>query len=180
MYWRIHTAALVSLLAGQAASVTQLHPGTGGSPHVRVEGSIHGTRIVLEYGRPYLKGRDLGSLAPAGRIWRTGADEATTLTTAAPLQFEGVPLAAGTYTLYTVPGERAWQLVINAQTGQWGTAYDDSLDIGRVPMRVSNADTVVEQLTISIDETPEGGAIRIAWGRVVVSAPFRVIPRGAE
>jgi hypothetical protein len=115
-----------------AQQTTQLKVGRGGSPHVRTDWSIDGAAISIEYGRPYLKGRDIKSMQPAGRVWRVGADEATTLKTDKPLKFGTHAVPAGTYTLFAVPGEKEWQLAINKQTGQWGTDYDQSQDRGRV------------------------------------------------
>jgi hypothetical protein len=171
----VATIAVGGWLAVQAQSVTLLHEGTGGSPHVRLETTVRGARLSLEYGRPHLKGRPLSSLAPTGRVWRTGADEATTLITDRALQFGAVRVPAGRYTLYTIPGEREWLLVINAQTGQWGTRYDESRDLGRLAMKLSAAAMPMEQLTISIAETADGGAIALNWGTVIAVVEFRVL-----
>ena len=166
-------AALAVTVSAQ--KMTSVHPGTGGSPHVRAAWTVDGASISIEYGRPFLKGRAIGKdLAPFGQVWRTGADEATTLKTDKPLTFGTVKLPAGTYTLYTLPGDKAWQLIINKQTGQWGTAYDQAQDAGRVPMTVGQAKAPVEQLTFSIDDTPKGATLRIEWGTTSVTTPFTV------
>ena len=166
-------AVSVALSAGRQTT-TVIHAGQGGSPHVRSEWMIHGASISIEYGRPFLKGRRLSELAPPGRIWRTGADEATSLTTTLPLTFGALAVPAGSYTLYTVPGDTEWQLVVNAQTGQWGTVYDDRQDRGRVPLAVNRRASSVEQLTIAIDETKTGGVLRIDWANVTVTTAFAV------
>ena len=161
-------------VAGQ--QVTTLHPGKGGSPHVRASWTIDGTNISIDYGRPALKGRTVGKdVAPIGQVWRTGADEATTLKIDKMLMFGSVHLAPGTYTLYTLPGEKAWQLVINTQTGQWGTVYDQAQDVARVPMTVGKAPAAAEALTISIDDTPAGGTLHIDWGTTRASVNFSVM-----
>ena len=158
-----------------AQKTTQVHPGKGGSPHVRTEWTIDGANISIEYGRPYLKGRSVGKeVAPYGQPWRTGADEATTLKTDKPLKFGTLSVPAGTYTINTLPGENEWQLIVNKQTGEWGTDYDQKQDLGRVPMKVGTTDKPVEQLTISIDDTPAGGTLRIEWGTTSASVPFTV------
>jgi hypothetical protein len=113
-------------------------------------------------------------LAPYGREWRTGADEATTLTTDKDLAFGSLSVPAGTYTLYTVPGETEWQLVVSKRTGQWGVPYPSGQDLGRVPMKVTKTQSPVEQLTISVDDTAEGGTLNISWGNTTASAPFKV------
>jgi hypothetical protein len=157
-----------------AQKTTQVHPGKGGSPHVKSEWTVDGANISIEYGRPSLKGRPLAKLAPAGQVWRLGADEATTLVTSKALKFGNVSVPAGKYTLYAVPGDAGWQLVINKQTGQWGTEYADKQDLGRVPMTVGQTAAPVEQLTISVDDTPAGGTVRIEFGGVSAKTDFTV------
>lgn len=169
--------ALVALCTAtiSAQKTTNVHPGKGGSPHVRTEWTIDGANISIEYGRPSLKGRTVGKdVAPYGQIWRAGADEATTLKTDKPLKFGNVSVPAGTYTLFTLPNEKQWQLVISKQTGQWGTVYTEGQDVGRVPMTAGHAPTMPEQLTYSIDDTPQGGTLRLEWGHTSVSVPFTV------
>ncbi len=170
------TLALAAFgVALAAQKTTEVHPGKGGSPHVRSEWTIHGANISIEYGRPYLKGRTVGKeVAPFGKPWRTGADEATTLKTDKALKFGTLDVPAGTYTLYTLPGENEWQLIVSKKTGQWGIPYPEGQDLGRVPMKVARTSAPVEQLTISIDETPSGGLLRVEWGTTSASVPFTV------
>lgn len=173
----IAAGAIVALAgAGLAAQQTkEMHPGKGGSPHVRSEWKIDGATIAVEYGRPSLKGREEGTLMPAGQPWRTGADEATLLITDKPLKFGSVAVPAGTVTLNTQPGGK-WELIFGklAKPGQWGIPYNQSLEIARTPMTVTKLPKAVEQLTISIDDTPAGGTLRIEWGTVSARAPFTV------
>jgi hypothetical protein len=159
------SAALAAALAVtvSAQKMTPVHPGAGGSPHVRAEWTVDGANISIEYGRPFLKGRAIGKdLAPFGQVWRTGADEATTLTTDKPLTFGTVKLPAGTYTLYTLPGDKAWQLIINKQTGQPGTTYDQQqMPAGTNDGPVSKAP--VEQRPFSTT-TAQGRDAPDRWG----------------
>jgi DUF2911 family protein len=169
--------AIVALCTAalSAQKTTNVHAGKGGSPHVRTEWTIDGANISIEYGRPYLKGRTIGKdVVPYGTIWRAGADEATTLKADKALKFGNLSVPPGTYTLFTLPGEKEWQLVISKQTGQWGTDYAEGQDLGRVPMRVGQAKTAAEQVTFSIDDTPQGAALRLGWGTTSVSTPFTV------
>jgi len=173
------TCALLALVAMAAATAlaqqtTQVHPGKGGSPHVRSEWTVHGASISIEYGRPYLKGRAEAELMPAGKPWRTGADEATTLKTDKALKFGDVTVPAGTYTLYTVPEAGQWTLAISKRTGQWGIPVQVNDDLGRVKMAVAKTAAPVEQLTISIDGAASGGTLRIEWGTVSSTVPFTV------
>jgi hypothetical protein len=167
-------AAAIALAAAPAAAqkTTEIHPGKGGSPHVRTAWVVDGANISIEYGRPSLKGRPDSEVMPAGQVWRTGADEATTLRTDRTLVFGTLTLEPGAYTLWTIPGDKQWELVINRQTGQWGTAYQQKEDLGRVPMKLEKAATPVEQLTIAIDDTPAGATLRIEWGSSRASVPF--------
>src|SRR5919112_2093554 len=134
------------------------------SPHETVNATVDGAKISVTYGRPYLKGRKVGDqLAPYGKVWRTGADEATTLVTDKALMFGSTHVPPGTYTLYTLPNENGWQLIINKQTGQWGTEYSEAQDLGRIPMKVTKSPSATEQLTIAINDTPAGGELKLSW-----------------
>jgi len=170
-------AALLTAAVGFASSMqktTPVHPGKGGSPHVRSEWSIDGANLSIEYGRPALKGRPEAQVMPPGKEWRTGADEATTLKTDKPLKFGTLTVPAGSVTLYTVPGDKEWQLVVSKRTGQWGVPYPSGQDLGRVPMKVAKTAAPVEQLTISVDDTAAGGVLRVEWGNTSASVPFTV------
>jgi hypothetical protein len=159
----------------QAQKTTQVHPGQGGSPHVKTTWTIDGANLSVEYGRPSIKGRPEAQLMPAGQPWRTGADEATLLTTDKPLKFGALSVPAGTYTINTQPGAE-WQLILGKleKPGQWGIPYNQSLEIGRAPMKAGKASTPAEMLTIHIDDTPAGATLRIEWGTTSASIPFTV------
>ncbi len=172
-------AASLALATGVtlvAQKTTQISPGTGGSPHVRTDWTIDGAQISIEYGRPYLKGRPESRLMPIGQPWRTGADEATVITSDKPLKFGSISLAPGSYTINTEPGQQSWQLIIGklGSKGQWGIPYQPALEIGRAPMTLTHTNTPVEQLTYAIDDTPAGGTLRIEWATVRVTIPFTV------
>lgn len=164
--------AAVATLGAQKTTQTKM--GSGGSPHVRSDWTIDGARISIEYGRPSLKGRSEKTLMPPGEEWRTGADEATTLKTDKPLKFGTLAVPAGTYTLYTVPGDPGWQLVVSRKTGQWGIPYPKGADLGRAAMTAGKTDAPVEALTIAIDDTAAGGTLKVEWGTTSASLPFTV------
>jgi len=159
-----------------AQKTTAVHPGGGGSPHVKSEWVIDGANISIEYGRPSIKGRPEATLMPLGQPWRTGADEATVLTTDKPLKFGSLVLPAGPHTINTQPGASAWQLIVGTleSPGQWGTPYKPELEKGRAPMRIGKAASPVELLTISIDDTAAGATLRIEWGTASATIPFTV------
>ena len=126
------------------------------SPRDTAEMQLGSDRIFVDYGRPYLRGRvGAGNLVPYGRVWRAGANAATTLVTPRDLRLGDVNVPAGTYTLYVLASEREWLLIVNRQTGQWGTEYDESQDLARIPMRLERIEPPVEQFTIAL--TPAGG-----------------------
>lgn len=172
------SATFVAISISVAAQkTTQIHPGNGGSPHVRTEWSLADANIAVEYGRPYLKGRTIGKeIVPFGHIWRFGADEATTLMTDKALRFGNLTVPAGKVTLWIMPssGEK-WQLVINKETGQGGMDYNAEHDMGRVDLKVDKTTAPVEQLTISLDPNPGGGILKAEWGTVRASIPFTIV-----
>jgi hypothetical protein len=145
------------------------------SPHESTEVTLKGKKITIDYGRPFLKGRKVGQeLAPYGKVWRTGADEATALNTEIDLNIGGVKVPAGQYTLYTLPSEGTWKLIINKQTGQWGTKYDESQDLGRVDMTKSALPEPKEQFTISFEKKSENIAnLNLDWENTRVSVVVR-------
>lgn len=170
-------ATVVALgVSASAQKTTPVHPGKGGSPHVKTEWVIDGANISIEYGRPSIKGRSEAELMPAGKPWRTGADEATVLTTDKALKFGSVSLEPGTYTINTEPGDTQWQLIFGklGKPGQWGVPYNKALELSRTPMTVGKTKAPVEELTISIDDTAKGGVLRVEWGTKSVTAPFTV------
>jgi hypothetical protein len=123
------------------------------SPMEYARATIAGHPIEVQYGRPSTRGREIfGALVPYGSVWRTGANEATHLRSPVDLVIGEVRVAAGEYTLYTIPDEDGWTLIINTQTGQWGTAYDEREDLVRVPMAVESTSELVERFTISVRE----------------------------
>ena len=147
------------------------------SPHESTSGTIAGKKITVEYGRPYKKGRNVfGGLEPFGKVWRTGADEATTLTTEADLMVGEIHVPAGTYGLFTIPDDGKWTLVLNKTAKQWGAFdYDQGQDLGRTPMKVSAVDSPLEQLTISIEPTSgNNGILKVAWDQTVATADIVV------
>ena len=133
-------------------------------------------RIWVDYGRPSMRGRKImGGLVPYGRVWRTGANAATTLVTDVDLDLGGTRVPRGTYTLYTIPTSRGWTLIVNRQTGQWGTEYDPSRDLVRIPMQTTTLRQPVEQFTIALERGRAGaGMLVLSWENTRATVPFRV------
>jgi len=134
-----------------------------------------GKKITIDYSRPSAKGRKImGGLVPYGAVWRTGANEATLLKTDTDLMIGGTAVPAGSYTLWTLPSENSWKLIINKQTGQWGTNYDPSQDLARVDMNVSSLQQPVEQFTISFEQKGSDAAqLNLQWEKTQASIEVR-------
>lgn len=137
--------------------------------------TLAGKKVTIDYSRPSLKGRHVGQeLAPYGKVWRTGANEATTLTTEINLNIGGTNVPAGKYTLYSLPAESGWKLIINKQTGQWGTVYNEPQDLARVDMQTGQTKAPVEQFTISFDKKGEDSAdLVLEWENTRLTVPVK-------
>ncbi|GAB4042173.1 DUF2911 domain-containing protein [Spirosoma jeollabukense] len=145
------------------------------SPKVTVESPDKNIKIA--YGQPAKKGRVIfgaegsNSLEKYGKVWRTGANEATEVTFKSDVMFGDKMVKAGTYTLFTIPGEKEWSVLLNSTLGQWG-AYDydkiKGADVAMIKVPVSSTKTPIEKLTI----TPSNNSIAIAWDNVTVSVPI--------
>jgi len=160
-------AAYTLLWAQQDKSQRPSPPGTA-------ECTIKGKKVTISYSRPSMKGRKImGGLVPYGQVWRTGANEATTLVTETDLNIGGAQVPAGTYTLYTLPSEGTWKLIINKQTGQWGTEYNQDQDLARVDMAKSSIAAPVEQFTIALDQASNDKAdLVLEWEQTRLTVPI--------
>ena len=178
--WNVKLIVSAAVVAGVCALVVapRLHGQRPNplSPHESATVTVDGARITITYGRPSMRGRKIyGSLVPYGRVWMPGADESTKFETSAPLQFGDFTLPAGAYTLYTMPRENNWTLIINKQTGQFHTVYPESQDLVKLPMTIEPLPAPVERLTIEAVPGPDGGgALNIDWETTRLSAVFTV------
>lgn len=144
------------------------------SPHESSSGKVGEANITVTYGRPYKKGREIyGGLVPFDAVWRTGADEATTLETDRDLMLGSLHVPAGKYSVYTIPAADKWTLIVNKTWDQWGTVYEEAQDLGRAEMAVSESEELTEQLTIGI-EPGEGqnGTLSIVWDTTAATLPI--------
>jgi hypothetical protein len=123
-----------------------------------------------------MRGRKIfGDLEKYGRAWRAGANEATSLKTDADLTIGDLKVPAGNYTLYVWLDEKQWQLIVNKQTGQWGTEYDSKQDLGRVKMTMSKPPAPVETYKITLSSAGGNkGKLELAWENTVASVPFTI------
>lgn len=145
------------------------------SPPGTAEITLAGKKVKIDYGRPSMRGRKIfGELVPFGQVWRTGANEATTLTTDTDLDIGGARVPAGKYTLYTLPAESGWKLIINKQTGQWGTEYNQAQDLARVDMKKELIEIPIEQFTISFLPKGDGAVLRLDWEKTRAQVEVKV------
>jgi hypothetical protein len=144
------------------------------SPRDTAVATIGAATVLVDYGRPSRRGREIfGALVPFDAVWRTGANAATTLVLGGDVELGGRPLDAGTYTLYSVPSRNGWTLVVNGQTGQWGTEYDAGRDVLRVPLEVSRAPAPVDTFTIAVEGDASGGRLLLSWDTLQGTASIR-------
>jgi hypothetical protein len=171
---------IAGLLTIDVAMAQERAKGVRPSPNATVSQDIGTTTVTVTYGRPGLKGRTLESLAPAGAVWRTGANEATTITFSDDVMFGGEEVAAGTYTLYTVPGDK-WMVILNTNltrddgTPMWGAyGYDESTELLRIPAAVTTTEAPnMEWFTIYFDTLTDTKAhLNLHWGTTMAAVPI--------
>ena len=147
------------------------------------EATLGGKKIVVDYSRPKIADpksgqprKIFGGLVPYDQVWRTGANEATSLKTDAALEIGGATVPAGSYTLYTLPKADAWTLIVSKKTGQWGIPYPgEGEDLARVPMKVGKSEKTVDPFTISFDKKSENEAVlHLAWENTDASVPVKL------
>ena len=157
--------ALFSLLV---FATTMCFAQGGGKPSPAASASCDlggGKTIKTDYSSPRMKGRKIfGDLVPYDKVWRTGANEATTFVTSTDVMVGGKAVPAGSYTLFTVPGTDKWTLIINKKTGEWGIPYKyESDELARVDMKVSKVSSPVENFTINYEKGGKGCTLQIEW-----------------
>ncbi len=145
-------------------------------PRVQGQPAPAALTVKIDYGVPHARGRDVPSeLAKDGTVWRTGANSSTTLTTDVDLMIGGAKVPKGAYSIYTIREAGAYHLIINKNTGQWGTEYDASKDLVRVPLKATTLAAPMESLQITFvppASGPPAGVLTIAWGKLHLSADW--------
>ena len=144
------------------------------SPPDSVKASVAGAALAVRYSRPSTRGRAIfGNVVPWNQVWRTGANQATIFETSADLVIAGTPVPAGTYSLWTLPSPAGWKLIVNKNTGQWGTDYNAQYDLARLDMKVERLLQPVEQFTIALYGSGKDGMLALSWERTMASIAFR-------
>lgn len=178
---RVTTIDLEGITFGWAAA--EKASGAMGQLSTRdtVKAGAGGAALWIDYGRPAKRGRVVyGGVVPYGEVWRTGANAATQFRTDRALDFGGQVLQPGMYTLWTLPTASGWKLVVNSETGQWGTEHKPDKDLFSVPMEVSSLPEVVERFTIGVEPSADGGELRLDWDTTRAAVKFKVAPAPAN
>lgn len=172
---KVRTTRQATVDAAALARTFAARPAMGvSSPTDTVRASVGDAQVSVVYSRPSVRGRTVwgGELVPYGTWWRTGANAATAFRTTADLTVGGVRVPAGSYTLFTMPAAAGSQLIISKKTGEWGTEYDASQDLARVPLTTTALATPVEQFTIALAPAGAGaGVLRMRWADRELSVP---------
>jgi hypothetical protein len=160
------SGALALMLACAFVVAAQQDKAKRPSPPAQATWDLGGGKsVTIDYSSPHAKGRKIyGELVPFGQVWRTGANEATTLVTPVDLTIGGTAVPAGSYTIFTVPNKDKWTLVVSKKTGEWGTDYPGQAnDLARVDMKASTLPSPVENFTISFEKAGSGANLNIDW-----------------
>ena len=172
----IASALLATLTVAVIALVAQQDKSSRPSPPAKAECKLpNGKTVTVDYSSPRAKGRKIfGALVPYGEIWRAGANEATAFVATGDISVGGKPVPAGKYTIFTVPAEDKWTLVISKKTGEWGTAYPGpDNDLARIDMKVSKTSAPVENFTIAFDQSGNGCTLRMEWENTRASVDIK-------
>jgi hypothetical protein len=146
------------------------------SPPAKAECKLAGGKgITIDYSSPRAKGRKIfGGLVPYGQIWRAGANESTTFVVGSDVTVGGKAVPAGSYTIFTIPAEDKWTLVISKKTGEWGTAYPGpENDLARIDMKVKKLSAPVENFTIAFDQAGAGCTLKMEWETTEASVDIK-------
>lgn len=138
------------------------------SPPAKVSETIaSGAVVTIDYSQPSVKGRTIGTdIAPYGKVWRTGANEATVFEVSKDVKVEGKSLPAGKYGLYSIPGKEEWVIIFNKTWKQWGTNYKEGDDALRINVKPGKAPAFTERMTFTVDKS---GKVSLLWGNEAVA-----------
>ena len=168
----------IALLAFFTFVLTSICLAQGGKPSPPASATCDlggGKSIKTDYSSPRLRGRKMiGEHEPYGKVWRAGANEATTFVTDTNLEVGGHAVPAGNYTIFVVPNPDKWTLIINKKTGEWGIPYKyESDELARIDMKVSTLPSKVEDFTIAYDKTGTGCTMHMDWDTTRASVDIK-------
>src|SRR6266849_1172062 len=172
----VGSALFVTLALAGVALLARQDKSSRPSPPAKAECKLSdGKTVTIDYSSPRAKGRKIfGGLVPYGQIWRAGANEATTFVTTSDITVGAKAVPAGKYTIFTVPAEDKWTLVISKKTGEWGTAYPGpDNDLARIDMKVSKLASPVENFAIALDQSGTGCTLKMEWETTEASVDIK-------
>jgi hypothetical protein len=176
----LRTISVAAVLACAALAQDPPPEGRGRytSPPASTSVAVGGKKISVEYYSPSMHNRKvMGGLVPFGQVWCTGANYATKITSEADLQMGGLKLPKGSYSIWTIPNEKEWTLIINKETGQFHLYYKQQYDFGRTPMKVKALDAPVESFRVDLrDDGGNKGTLALVWENTEAYIPFTVLP----
>jgi hypothetical protein len=175
---RLKTILLAVLCCcGIAGVMARAQEGKYTSPKAKAEVKLKDAAITIDYCTPQMHGRTIfGGLVPYDKVWRTGANAATTLKTTGSLLIGDLKVPAGTYTLYSLPSQSGWKLIVSKQTGQWGTVYNEGQDLGRTAMKVGSTPAPVDVFNISFEKTMgDDTELHLKWAGVDASVAVKAV-----
>jgi len=170
------SAIVAALAVSGIVLLAQQDKSSRPSPPAKAECKLSGGKgITIDYSSPRAKGRKIfGALVPYGQIWRAGANESTTFVVGSDVTVGGKAVPAGNYTIFTIPGEDKWTLVISKKTGEWGTAYPGpDNDLARIDMKVSKLASPVENFTIALDQAGTSCTLKMEWETTEASVDIK-------
>lgn len=163
---RIFVLTLIAGLITSFNASAQQDKSKRPSPPAKVAQTLaSGATISIDYSQPSVKGRSMDVLTPAGKVWRTGANEATVFETSKDVKIEGKTLPAGKYSIYSIPGEKEWTIIFNKTWNQWGTIYKAEEDVLRVNVKPGKAEKFAEMMTFDIEKD---GDVSLNWANTEV------------
>ena len=175
---QVEVQRLASVPMAQAGPMFANRPLGQLSPRDTVRTNLQGVEVWIDYSRPQKRGREIfGNVVPWNAVWRTGANAATQLYASSDIVIgadenrTAMVVRGGKYTLWTLPTPTGWKLIINKQTGQWGTEYNPELDLIRIDAKVETLATPVEQMTIAFEPANKGSILAITWDHTRVLVP---------
>lgn len=128
--------------------------------------------VKVTYSRPQLKERSLDKLAPNGKVWRTGANEAAEITLYVDMKLGDTTVKAGSYSLFTIPGEKEWTVILSSDLNVWGSySYNKANDVARITVPVTSGDSL-EAFSIAFKKSDDGVHMHLGWDKVRVAVPF--------
>jgi hypothetical protein len=166
---------LIMILAATTTIIAQDAPQVRLSPVAIAQTTVNDTYIKVVYGQPHKRGREVfGELVPYGEVWRTGANESTEITFTGDVEIGGETIEAGTYSVFTIPGEDSWTFILNSGLGQWGTRYNEDLNVFSTTIQSGNTEETWEAFTIRLERDNGMANLVMIWDQTRVVVPITV------